>query len=325
MRTTKRPIRSAAAVAVAASLMLGTAACGSDGDASASADNVKTTTTMEMGSESTSTEVASNSPASALRATLTAGLTEHVYLTGAAVYAAVNNPDDFENATAALDENTVALSEAIVSVYGEEAGDGFLTLWRDHIGMFVDYTNAKAAGDDAAAQAAKDELATYGTDFGDFIEGANPALPSAALRARRAVSRSRWSQGPPGGSTSGAARRFLPSRLRGPRGAAHTPATLGAPFPEPERRRPGRLRNPTRRPWDAPPRLPHPTATHVPGDAAHSFAGPGHGAGRLPRRGNRPAGRRRAAPSSGGLSAGRWGPPSRGTPCPRGRPGRPSP
>ncbi len=182
MRTSKRPVRSVAAVAVAASLMLGTAACGSDSDASASADKVEATTTMAMGDESGSTAVASDSPASELRSTLTAGLTEHVYLTGAAVYAAVNMPDDFENATATLDENTVALSEAITSVYGDDAGAGFLKLWRAHIGMFVDYTNAKAAGDDAAAKAAQDDLANYGVEFGDFIEGANPELPSEAIQ-----------------------------------------------------------------------------------------------------------------------------------------------
>ncbi|MEO6988537.1 MAG: hypothetical protein ABI239_07805 [Aquihabitans sp.] len=185
MRTTHRPVRSVAAVAVAASLMLGAAACGSDSDgaASASADKVESTTTMEMGTDSGSTDVASNSPASGLRSTLTAGLTEHVYLAGIAVYSAVNVPDDFDAAAATLDENSVALSEAITSVYGEDAGDAFLELWRAHIGMFVDYTNAKAAGDDKAAQAAQDELADYGVEFGDFIEGANPNLPSEAIQA----------------------------------------------------------------------------------------------------------------------------------------------
>lgn len=87
MRTTKRPVRSVVAVAVAASLMFGTAACGSDSDASASAPKVESTTmddtaTTEMGDEAGSVDVASNSPASGLRSTLTAGLTEHVYLTG---------------------------------------------------------------------------------------------------------------------------------------------------------------------------------------------------------------------------------------------------
>lgn len=183
MRTTKSPIRSVAAVAVTASLMLGAAACGSDSDASASADKVESATTMEMGSESGSAGVASDTPASELRSTLSAGLTEHVYLAGIAVYAAVNAPDDFDAAAATLDENSVALSEAITSVYGDDAGAGFLELWRAHIGMFVDYTNAKAAGDDAAAKAAQDDLADYGVEFGDFIEGANPELPSEAIQA----------------------------------------------------------------------------------------------------------------------------------------------
>src|SRR5690606_5984074 len=43
------------------------------------------------------------------------------------------------------------------------------------------YTNAKASDDAAGAQKALDELASYGTDFGEFLEGANPNLPAEAV------------------------------------------------------------------------------------------------------------------------------------------------
>ena len=51
---------------------------------------------------------------------------------------------EFTAAAAALDKNSVALSEAIGSVYGEERRRRLPPLWRKHIGFFVDYTVGKA-------------------------------------------------------------------------------------------------------------------------------------------------------------------------------------
>ncbi len=126
---------------------------------------------------------AADGPGADLRATLTAGLQEHVYLAGIAVVMGVRNGLDsaeFEAAAGALDANSVALSEAIESVY-EGAGEPFLELWRNHIGFFVDYTAAKAAGDEEAAEQARADLDTYREDFGAFISGANPNLPADAV------------------------------------------------------------------------------------------------------------------------------------------------
>ncbi|MFP5224541.1 MAG: hypothetical protein ACLGH3_03135 [Actinomycetota bacterium] len=122
--------------------------------------------------------------ASGLRATLTHGLVEHEYLAGIAVYAAVNLGMDSKitgGAVDALDGNSVALSQAIASVYGKEAGDAFLPLWRKHIGFFVDYTLAKAGGDEAKAQKAANDLDGYRADFGAFLASANPNLTKDAV------------------------------------------------------------------------------------------------------------------------------------------------
>jgi hypothetical protein len=122
--------------------------------------------------------------ASGLRATLTHGLTEHEYLAGIAVYAAVNLGMDSKitgGAVDALDGNSVALSQAIASVYGKEAGDAFLPLWRKHIGFFVDYTLGKAGGDEAKAKQAADALDGYRADFGAFLASANPNLTKDAV------------------------------------------------------------------------------------------------------------------------------------------------
>ncbi|MGH9139403.1 MAG: copper amine oxidase [Acidimicrobiales bacterium] len=132
-------------------------------------------------------------PASEMRSGLTHLLQEHVYLAGLAINQAVADGGDLEapataNAVAALDANSVALSEAIASLYGAEAGEQFLALWRAHIGFFVDYTLGGATGDTAAQDAARQQLDDYRADFGAFIESATGgALPADAVAANLQV------------------------------------------------------------------------------------------------------------------------------------------
>jgi hypothetical protein len=118
--------------------------------------------------------------AAKLRQTLTAALQEHEYLAGIAVAQAVvtkkTDSPEFTAAAAALDKNSVALSEAIASIYGKGAGDAFLPLWRKHIGFFVDYTVGKLTNDAAKATTAKTNLDGYRADFGAFLASANPNL-----------------------------------------------------------------------------------------------------------------------------------------------------
>lgn len=109
-------------------------------------------------------------------------LAEHTYLAGMATNAALaGRSEEFAAAAAALDENSVALGGAIGSVYGTDAGDAFLALWRTHIGFFVDYTNAVATGDQAAKDQAVADLTGYIGDFSSFLAGANPNLTEEAL------------------------------------------------------------------------------------------------------------------------------------------------
>ena len=113
------------------------------------------------------------SPAAELQAGLTALLQEHVYLAGITLDTAAGfgfDSQEFELAAAQLDRNSVALSEAVGSIAGEEKGAAFLDLWRQHIGFFVDYTKGAAGGDDAAKQAAVDNLMGYTQDAGAFFE-----------------------------------------------------------------------------------------------------------------------------------------------------------
>jgi len=124
----------------------------------------------------------SATPAASLRVGLNALLSEHVYLAAAATSAALGGrPPEFEAAAAALDANSVDVARAIGSVYGPDAEQAFLPLWRKHIGMVVEYTVGAATGDRARQEKAVNDLVGYTQDFGAFLSGANPNLPRAVV------------------------------------------------------------------------------------------------------------------------------------------------
>ncbi|MBC7290879.1 MAG: copper amine oxidase [Actinotalea sp.] len=133
----------------------------------------------------TGTEGDVASPAADLRAGLTALLQEHVYLAGIAVATAYTTGADsteFEAAAAALDGNSVDLSEAIGSLAGEENGATFLEVWRSHIADFVDYAVARAGDDQEGMDQALADLAAYTQTAGGFFEEISGGeLPADAI------------------------------------------------------------------------------------------------------------------------------------------------
>jgi hypothetical protein len=124
----------------------------------------------------------SSTQAAGLRAALKGLLAEHVSLAAAATGAALDGRDaEFKAAAGALDANSVALAQAIGSVYGQDAEMAFLPLWRRHIGFFVDYTLGVATKDTARQDKAVSDLVGYTQDFGAFLASANPNLPKAVV------------------------------------------------------------------------------------------------------------------------------------------------
>jgi hypothetical protein len=117
-----------------------------------------------------------------LRVALNNLLAEHAQLGLAATAAALGGRTaEFQAAAGALDANSVALSQAIGSVYGDGAGQAFLALWRKHIGFIVDYTTGVATKDQKKADKAVNDLLGYTRDFGAFLSAANPNLPTAVV------------------------------------------------------------------------------------------------------------------------------------------------
>ncbi len=169
---------------------IGAAGCGGNGDDGAGSGQAgggasSTMPSMEMDDEaSASGSGGVESPAADLRFTLDRLLGEHALLAMFATQKGYSGAKDFDAIGASLDENSVDLSEAITSVYGEEAGQKFLDgdlQWRDHIGFFVDYTVGLAKKDKAMQKEAVGNLKGYNEAFASFLSGATE-LPNDALR-----------------------------------------------------------------------------------------------------------------------------------------------
>jgi hypothetical protein len=132
-------------------------------------------------SEQASSQPATDTKAADLRALLNNLESEHVDLASAATRAGFDGTKQFEPAAGALDKNSRALSEAVGSVYGEEAGSKFYDIWNSHIGFFVDYTVAAKAGDQAKMDKAVQNLNGYVDAISTFLSDANPNLPKDAV------------------------------------------------------------------------------------------------------------------------------------------------
>ena len=122
------------------------------------------------------------SKAADLVTTLNVTLREHVFLASGATGAALGGRnDEFTAAAAALDANSAAMTAAVGSVYGAEAGKAFDPLWKKHIAFLVDYTSAVRDKNQAKADEAMGNLLQYTEDFGAFINTASPKLTKEAV------------------------------------------------------------------------------------------------------------------------------------------------
>ncbi len=111
-----------------------------------------------------------------LRVMLGRLLGEHSFLLLDAMRARTVDAEEAEAVTAALGENSAALTAAIRSVYGEAAGQQFGALWDEHVRLLLEYADATRVGDDSRRQAAEDGLDEYTVELGEALAALNPAL-----------------------------------------------------------------------------------------------------------------------------------------------------
>ena len=181
MKAANAAVKAAVGIAIVA---ISASACSSS---SSGGKTDATSTQHSMSTSPTASTSASTDATATAAATLRAGLDqlfrEHVNLTGFAVQTAVADGITSANtaqALKALDGNTVALGDAVGSVYGPAARTAFLKMWRAHIGFFVEYTKGLATNDSSMVSDAQGKLANYKQDFSKFLGDATQ-IPAAAI------------------------------------------------------------------------------------------------------------------------------------------------
>ena len=182
MKAANAALKAAAGIAVVA---ISVSACGGSSSGSKTSPNAASSPSMPTSSTANSPTDATATAAAALRSGLDELFRQHVDLTGFTVQTAVATGIGSANtaqALTALDGNTVALGDAIGSVYGADARTAFLKMWRAHIGFFVDYTKGLATNDRSMVSHAQTQLAGYKQDFSKFLAGATQIPASAIAR-----------------------------------------------------------------------------------------------------------------------------------------------
>jgi hypothetical protein len=178
MKAANAALKAAAGVAV---LAMSVSACSGSSSGGNSAMSQQSPASV---SSSASTSTAATATAAAeLRAGLDELFREHVNLTGFTVQTAVADGITSANTAQslkALDANTVAIGDAIGSVYGPAARTAFLKMWRAHIGFFVEYTKGLATNSKSMVSDAQGKLANYKQDFSKFLGGATQ-IPASAI------------------------------------------------------------------------------------------------------------------------------------------------
>ena len=181
MKSANAALKAAAGIVIVA---ISATACG--GSSSAGKTNANSTQQSSSASPTappSSMTDATASAAAELRAGLDQLFREHVNLTGFTVQTAVADGITSPNtaqALKALDDNTVALGDAVGSVYGPTARKAFLKMWRAHIGFFVEYTKGLATNDKSMVSDAQGKLANYKHDFAKFLGDATQ-IPASAI------------------------------------------------------------------------------------------------------------------------------------------------
>lgn len=119
-------------------------------------------------------------PGTDLRIALGRLLGEHAHLLMAAMRSAASADPDFDALEAGLNANTEAIRQAVASVYGDDAGTAFRPIWQRHVDASIAFARASKASDQAAADAAMSEMATYRTEFVAFLKSANRKISGDA-------------------------------------------------------------------------------------------------------------------------------------------------
>lgn len=116
-----------------------------------------------------------------LRVMLDNLLGEHAVLVLLSMEKSYSGAPDFMEVANQLNGNTIALSTAIGSVYGNSAGLAFQKLWALHIDYFMNYALATKDHNASGQKQALHDLSQYRFQFAQFLASANPYLKASVL------------------------------------------------------------------------------------------------------------------------------------------------
>lgn len=116
---------------------------------------------------------------------LEALLGQHSVLVADMMRSRIRNDADFaQAASTAVTRNTDDLTAVVTAMFGDQAGTAFRGMWSDHTTAFFNYARGLAAGDTAARDDARAQLAKFEAALGDFFVGASQGrLPPDAARS----------------------------------------------------------------------------------------------------------------------------------------------
>jgi hypothetical protein len=121
------------------------------------------------------------SPSATLHQNMRKLWTDHVVWTREYIVAAIGDHPDAQAAANRLMKNQEDIGAAVAGYYGKPAGDKLTALLKEHISIAVDIIKFAKAGDKASQQQADAKWHKNGEAIAEFLSGANPNWPRAAL------------------------------------------------------------------------------------------------------------------------------------------------
>ena len=120
-----------------------------------------------------------NEAAASLKLAMRRLWADHVIWTRQYIVGAVAGTPDADAAAARLLKNQEDIGNAVVPIYGREAGDKLTSLLKEHIMIAVDLIAAAKADDQAKFQNADQRWTANAEEIATFLSGANPNWPKA--------------------------------------------------------------------------------------------------------------------------------------------------
>jgi hypothetical protein len=102
---------------------------------------------------------------------------DHVIWTREYVVAAIKETPDKDAAAGRLLRNQEDIGNAVVPLYGDDAGKGLAELLKQHILIAVDLIEAAKAGDEERFQSEDEKWSRNVEEIAGFLNGANPNWP----------------------------------------------------------------------------------------------------------------------------------------------------